>query len=184
MKTKDGNDGNVWSKIMIYFLIYIALVTEIWKEIPWYDWYKASSFWRVFSAYKNRVLSSYEDRSWYLIVQLKHRWKIRKRLSHRLIASAFYWESDLSVNHILGIKKLNNIFNLEYCTLQDNTKKWYEIGIMAQKIRVVIQYNYDMTEIARFSSLSEASIQTGIGKSNILRSINKWWAKGYKFRYL
>ena len=45
---------------------------------------------------------------------------VRKTVGvHRLVAMAFFGESDLTVNHKDGNKENNSIENLEYCTLKE-----------------------------------------------------------------
>jgi hypothetical protein len=47
--------------------------------------------------------------------------KPKKYISHRLIAAAFWGESDLPINHINGIRHDNRLENLEYVTSAENT---------------------------------------------------------------
>ena len=52
---------------------------------------------------------------------------------HKLVAIAFFGESDLHVNHIDGIKTNNKVSNLEYCTISENIKHAYNLGLIKPK---------------------------------------------------
>lgn len=45
---------------------------------------------------------------------------IKKHYVHRLVAAAFYGESDLVVDHIDGDTKNNHVSNLRYCIASEN----------------------------------------------------------------
>lgn len=99
---------------------------EIWKDIPWYEWYyQVSSSWNVRSINYNRMwilknLSSYRSKVWYVYVLLAKN-KIHKNCKvHRLVLLAFKWKSNLPINHLDWVKWNNNLENIEYCTQQEN----------------------------------------------------------------
>lgn len=53
--------------------------------------------------------------------------KPKSHLVHRLVAAAFWGESDLQINHKNGDKKDNRLENLEYCTAMENARHAIEV---------------------------------------------------------
>lgn len=53
--------------------------------------------------------------------------KPKSHLVHRLVAAAFWGESDLQINHKNGDKKDNRLENLEYCTAWENNRHAIEV---------------------------------------------------------
>ena len=106
---------------------------EIWADIPNYEGiYQASNLGRVKSLdrisgekrprrIKEKILAVYYCTNGYQFHILSKDGKPRDRLTHRLVASAFYGVSDLVVDHLDGDKKNNHIDNLEYVTQRENS---------------------------------------------------------------
>lgn len=94
-----------------------------YKLIPWLDnSYLINEYWQVYSMFRNRHLTACKINTWYLTYRLKPNAssKYTRYLVHRLVMSAFFWESNLEVNHKDGNKLNNHISNLEYCTRSEN----------------------------------------------------------------
>ena len=144
---------------------------EIWKPIPHYEGiYEASSFGRIRTCEgKTTYTKKHGVRHWKQRIlkpkgqtyQTGYRvslWKDGKSkdfLVARLVASAFYGESNLTVNHIDGNRFNNNVENLEWCSLAENIRKGFETGLYPQmKIRV---FEKATGETKEFRSLSMAS---------------------------
>lgn len=168
---------------------------EIWKPIPNYEGiYEASSYGRIRTCvgkttftkkhgvrhWKQRVLkyksSSYKTG---FRVTLWKNGKGKDYLVARLVASAFYGESNLTVNHIDGNRLNNRIENIEWCSLQDNIKKGFSTGLydsIKQPVKVVVLAT---GEEKTFNSCSEASKAFGHSHGYINGLIGK---KSKKFR--
>lgn len=116
---------------------------EIWKDIQGYEGlYQVSNFGRVKSL--KRKVKSGENyvtvkekirkqgiRKGYYYLQL-HKNDISKKHSiHRLVAQAFIHnpENKPQINHRDGNRFNNNIYNLEWCNLEENIKHENETGL-------------------------------------------------------
>lgn len=144
---------------------------EIWKDIPGYDKYQASSKGRIRS--KNRTLivsdpkynriyqttrsetilkTSYNHRG-YLRVDMRNtdRTAGKTEAVHRLVAMAFLSNTDklTQVNHINGIKDDNCIENLEWCTNLHNNRHARSMGL----------YDYAMTRF-KHRKLDDTQVRT------------------------
>jgi hypothetical protein len=98
---------------------------ELWRAIKGAPGYKVSRKGRVHS--KNQVLKPFDDRRGYLRVMIKG---YNKKI-HLLVADAFLpADPDKPiVNHIDGNKHNNRLDNLEHCTLSENTKHAWALGL-------------------------------------------------------
>lgn len=125
--------------------------TEIWKDIPGYEWYYMVSnlgivksldrpirnrHWSITMAVWN-IIYWFINNKWYRIVQLYRDWKKVRKQVHRLVASAFLWldldsftnpKTSLCVCHKDDNPSNNRADNLFLGTHQDNVndmiKKW------------------------------------------------------------
>lgn len=116
---------------------------EIWNNIPETNGiYQASSLGQIRSVdrtvkhnyggnklTKGRILKQSKQRNGYLAVPIFYNGVEKRCNVHRLVASAFYGQSDLTVNHINGIKTDNRADNLEYCTMSQNLKHSFRTGL-------------------------------------------------------
>lgn len=97
----------------------IAEATEEWKVIKDFPKYMISSYGRVFSTKRNKILKPYNSHG-YCVVDLGER-RDNRRASyvHRLVADAFISNPDNKeeVNHINSVRHDNRVENLEwvYC---------------------------------------------------------------------
>ncbi|WBC28429.1 HNH endonuclease [Rhodobacteraceae phage LS06-2018-MD05] len=159
---------------------------------------------------KSKILSESVNRLGYPAVILsKKAMHVNKKI-HRLVAIAFIPnpENKPCINHINGIKTDYRIENLEWCTHKENSQHAFRTGLnkmpsgkdhfMYNKIgnlhhnygktfnnKPILQYSKDMNFIKEYSSLKEASILTGINKSNISTVCNNYRvsAGGYKWKF-
>jgi len=107
-------------------------VNEYWAEIPdLKGYYYASNLGRIKSVNRfvstgkgkreiaERILKPIKTNSGYMAVNLTTP-KRRQHIVHRLVALAFFGESDLFVNHIDFDKENNSLSNLELVTQKEN----------------------------------------------------------------
>jgi len=148
---------------------------EIWKDIPGYEGaYQASDKGRIRSLdristdcngvktrLKGKILRAGKNRYGYLKVSLSCCGSRKTKTVHRLVALAFLGPSDLTVNHINGVKHLNHLTNLEYMTYKENIKHACDNGLI-ELVPIICKENNKTYE-----SMKEASIDLNINPGNI-----------------
>lgn len=112
-------------------------MSEIWKDIPGYEGlYQASNYGNVRSMNYNRTGQVRElkqnFKNGYCFVLLRR----KNCYVHRLIAETFLEnpENKPQVNHIDGDKHNNHVSNLEWCTVSENEKHKYRIGLAVSNL--------------------------------------------------
>jgi len=162
---------------------------EIWKDIEGYEGlYQVSNLGRVSSSGRNimrrtrygtiapyhiagRVLKPSHSNGDYCYVHLFDKDGVSTNYKvHRLVALAFVPNPDNlnEVNHIDEDKENNRADNLEWVKHVDNCNHGTRNERSAAKRgRRVEQLTLDGKHVAFYQSVSEASRQTGIGRSNI-----------------
>lgn len=155
---------------------------EIWKAIPQFENYYASNVGRI--KHKERVLTPF-------IVRKPHSkrvvYKVRigtKGYSvARLVASAFYGESNLTVNHIDGNTLNNCVWNLEWCSLKDNIKKGYETGLYQSIMKPIKLTIKETNETLCFKGIGECERYLGIHYDYFSKRIKKGQFENKKYKW-
>lgn len=169
---------------------------EEWRDINGFEgFYQVSSYGRVRSIdryvtgkdgatrflrgnmmklteYKNPQRD--QEQTHYLVVNLRKCGYNRVYMVHRLVAETFIPNPDnLPVpNHIDGNKSNNCVENLEWTTYGENNQHAIDNHLRSPRGRKVCQYDLDENFIMEFKSVTEASRQTGIGRSTISNCLN------------
>lgn len=145
---------------------------KIWKDIPGYETlYKVSNYGEVLSIKRNIILIPHVNASGYLAITLCKNNIRNTRTIHRIVATAFFGKSDLTVNHLNGIKTDNKVTNLEYCTRSENNSHAYRIGLHDSK-------NKKLSKKMK-KALSEDSPRAKLKEKDVLE-IRKLRKEGYK----
>lgn len=170
---------------------------EIWKDIEGYEGlYQVSNKGRVksldrYEEYvgrnetvvlrkrKGRIMTTKKDKDGYCEVGLRKESVGRKFFRvHRLVAEAFCYNDSPNtktvVNHINCIKDDNRAENLEWCTVQYNTKYAFDCG---RKPSVTTNLHCELLvdgiSVKTFTNIKEASEyaqkEYGVSKSSLIK---------------
>ncbi len=164
---------------------------EIWKNIIGYEeMYLISNLGNVKSlsrkfytnnggsiTTKERILKKQKDRKGYEYVNLYKNNKMKSIKIHRLVLSSFVGNSNLSIDHINGIKSDNRIENLEYVSQRENNIRHilktkddtFILGTKkhGNKWRSSIQVNNKKIHLGLFNTRQEA----GLAYKNYLKKL-------------
>ena len=161
---------------------------EIWKDVPGFKGYEASSLGNVRNNnYRNlgicKNLKQRFDKNGYKLVCLQQ----KSYRAHRIIALTFLnnYDKNLQVNHKNGIKKDNNINNLEMVTSKENNIHRTNI-LKVGKIKPVIMLDKKtLKPLKTFNSTREAERIMKICHSTISKVCKKKKksAGGYIWKY-
>lgn len=122
-----------------------SLDGEVWRPVEGFECeYEVSNLGRVRTLnffrvtkegkqypVKSRLLKQYEHNG-YLHVNLPKNGRYKRFRVHRLVAAAFLPNTynKPAVNHIDGNKQNNDVNNLEWCTLSENTRHAFAHGLI------------------------------------------------------
>lgn len=104
---------------------------------------------------KGRLVSQYLDRKGYYRVTLNKKvegkWKSQLKQVHRLIALAFIPnpENKPQVNHINGVRHMNQVKNLEWATASENVQDGFNRGRVAWNKNLKSTANMTLDDVAR-----------------------------------
>ena len=179
--------------------------TEIWKDIPWYEWkYQVSNLWRLKSmSYKmtwiEKILDIKPNKNWYTDYKLSKNNSYKRYRINRLVALNFIPnpENKPQVNHIDWNKLNNRVDNLEWVTAKENIQHaWNNWLIIVSVINPFIinhpwkkkvwKYNSSLELINIFDSAKEASTEIWIHKQNISDCCRgkKKHIRGFIYKYI
>lgn len=179
-------------------------VKEIWKDIPGYEGlYQVSNLGNVKSLPRivrantcgirvipEKLLTPCKNNAGYFLVVLCKNGKHKSINVHRLVALSFILNPNNlnEVNHKNEIKTDNRVCNLEWCDRRYNSlygtgvercsrKKW-------KKIAMIDAVSHEVLKV--YSSLKQASLETGISNKNISSAANNKsrTAGGFEWKFI
>lgn len=176
-------------------------MNEIFKNIFWYQWlYQISNLWNIKSLnyrwnWKEKILKSWKDYNWYLIIWLSKNKKVKNIKIHRLVAQAFLWldieNSKIKVCHKDDNSLNNNKDNLFLWTQKDNiqdcVKKWrnqkhrkWKFWKDHNRSKKLNQYTKNWEFIKTWDSVTDIQRETWIHLSSISscclwKTKSAWW---------
>lgn len=153
-------------------------MAEIWKEIPDFPSYEASSLGKIRNKRTKRLKEFQTNKDGYQTVTLTsfaNGKKHHNKTVHHIIAETFLGgkHPDLQVDHKFGVKTDNRVEMLEWVTGSENVKRAYKLGIRKpsggrgpiRRIRIV--ETGDVYENCR-----ECGDAIGVDPSNISRCLH------------
>ena len=175
--------------------------TEIFKDIPWYEWlYQVSnlgnvknlkSIWNRYWTFNLQKIS--KNNSLYWRGWLRKNWKIKRFLTSRLVAQAFLW-LDINNKNICVCHKDDNPLNNRADNLflwtnkdnmQDAIKKWRKEYLFRKWInhpnsKQISQYSLNWNFIKKWGWIREIHRELWINIWNISLCCNwkrktAWW---------
>jgi len=162
------------------------MTEEIWKDITGYDNYKISSMGNIRNILTNKLLKPFVSCGYYNVNLYKNKVSKGKTI-HRLVATSFInnIENKPVVNHKDGNKLNNDVSNLEWVTASENVKHSYDTKLKKSFTLEVEQYSMDGTFIKSFSSITEASKNTGCDEKGISSNCkgNRRYTGGFIWKY-
>ena len=114
---------------------------KIWKTVPGYSRYKASTDGEIYTpswkgGRSGKIISPAKDAGGYMRTMLVNdEGRTATIKVHRIIATTFLEnpEAKETVNHINGIKHDNRVENLEWATRSENVKHSFRTGLQSNK---------------------------------------------------
>jgi hypothetical protein len=177
---------------------------EVWKDVVGYEGkYQVSNLGNVISLSREKVIGSgsytteqkvlkqfRRGNGAYYCVNLYSRNRSKPTYVHRMVAEAFIPNPDNKpfINHIDGNKLNNVVSNLEWCTIAENTRHAWEMGLcqMTDERRALQARAVVCIETGKeYKSIREAELCTGAGNQNITACCKgkRETSGGYHWRY-
>ena len=166
----------------------------MWRDIKGYEGYQVSDDGRVRTHNKVSVANKHGERHWKDRI-MKERvcangkrggdarvtlWKdgtYREYKISRLVAFTFLGgdinDTSLTVNHIDGDWKNNNLSNLEIISLADNIRHGFETGLYEKNCKKTTVTNIETSETKTFRSMAMASRFMGKDDRYVSRKKNE-----------
>lgn len=183
----------------------VILENELWRDVLGFEGiYNVSNYGRVKrlkrhpkdgkkSIMRDRILSPRKDKDGYLHVCLTRDGKMKKMLVHRIVLSAFVPNPNNlpMVNHKNEVRDDNRLENLEWCDAKYNNS--YGTAVEKRKIAQrqcynkvvkVHQYTLNGEYIKGFSTIVDASLETGICRTDIQYAMKGKMSRAGNFQWL
>jgi hypothetical protein len=143
--------------------------------IPGYENYEISENGEIYSVKLKRLLKPFVYGNYYRINLQDENKKIKKLRVHRLVAKTFIpnLKNYPVVNHKDGNGLNNNISNLEWCTISQNTQHAHDNSLINQYGIKINKLNEEGEVLETFDSISSAARSMNVHHEYIRRAVNK-----------
>lgn len=162
----------------------VISIEELWKTIEEFLQYEVSNFGHVRNIHTGRLLHGSMNNNGYWRFDLCDHGKRFVRSCHQLVAKAFLDEipGKTFVNHIDGNKTNNCVSNLEWCTMQENTRHAYDVLGCKPSNRIPVRC---VETGVVFPSGCDAALWLGVANGSINRCCRgkRHTICGYHFEY-
>jgi hypothetical protein len=139
---------------------------EIWKSIPNFSNYEASTFGNIRNEKKIKNLIFNKNQAGYLLLSLVNNNNITYTVRvHQIIGLTFLEnpENKPTINHKNQIKDNNYLDNLEWSTMKEQNSSENKIKNGGERIyRAIIKYDLNDNQIGKYESMKIASLQNNI----------------------
>lgn len=148
--------------------------------------YYATEDGRIYSVKSARFLSLNKTSNGYLGCSVSINGVEKRKSVHRLVAEAYFGKSDLQVNHKDGNKENNCISNLEYCTISENIKHSFSIGLKSNKGENHPFSKLSDSEAKEIKLLAKEGIKTSVLSKmfGVSQAIISGIKHGYKYTHV
>lgn len=170
------------------------MIEEIWKDIKGFEGrYQVSNMGRVWSLLSNKELKPSTYQGYKRVNLTISNGKYKTVSVHRLVALAFVdgYSDGLEVNHIDENPENNIANNLEWVTHAKNvvhatfTPRRMKTLHKTGRIKNIVQKDINGHFIAKFKSIKEASIKSGVPYMTIRNILKRGvkWRKDYIWEF-
>lgn len=166
----------------------------MWKQVKKFKGlYEVNEMGQIRSVQRNgtkkggRIMAQSNDKNGYKLSKLRFKDKVVTAKVHRVVAEAFIPNpyNKPQVNHKDGNKANNCVENLEWVTQSENIRHAKKLGLQCEcPNRQKVEQWKNGNLIAKYNSLKEAEIATGIGWTGISAVIRgkRHTAGGYNWK--
>lgn len=158
------------------------------KEVPGWENYVVFRNGDIYSKFLQNFMCTTINGDGYEMISFKQKGVYKHTSIHILVGEAFLVKPEgdgLQINHINCIRNCNDVDNLEYVTVSENSNYMYTVGGRKDVQKKVFRIHPETKEITIFANLNTASKELNIPYSTLAAAVqgrNKFTA-GFVWQY-